>query len=497
MKYKIISVIAIVFILVSGLVFQSIDIDLNRYHQHLEAEKKPECDEFEEEFCSHLPIISIQTEGALPFEYLRDNLGDVVVDRDQKPVANKEKVSAKIDYFDNKTQNNHLTDRPVVSENALTSIRGASSREFDKKNYNIKFMNEDNSNNKDIGLSDMVEDSDWALHGPYIDKTLIRNYLSYNLAGEIMDYSPNVRFCELFLNGEYQGLYLLTEKINYNTKGRITLTKSDSKLTNTSYIIKSDNSDKDGLYQLNTFTNYIGKNGPLDRIEPQMEIVYPSKTLTQNQRDFIEDDISKFEKALLSYDSADKKLGYPSFIDVEEFVNYFIINEFTMNTDAGRRSTYYYKDIRGKLGVVTWDFDGGFDNYYESLTNPQYFVMVDKMWFDYFLKDKKFTDKVIVNYNNLRKTYLSDEYLLNYIDETVEYLGPAIDRNFEKWGYSFEEEQDKLIGEGRNPRNFEESIKQLKTAIVKRGEYMDKNIETLYAYSHDSINKKFKHVVGE
>lgn len=497
MKYKVISIMVIVFVLVSGFVFQSIDVKSNRYHQHLEAIKKPECDKFEEEFCSHLPIISIKTDAPMPFEYLRNEIGDVVLDKAQNPIANKEKVSAKVEYFDNKTQNNHLTDMPIVSENALTSIRGASSREFDKKNYNIKFMNEDLSNNKNIGLSGMVEDSDWVLHGPYIDKSLIRNYLSYNLAGEIMDYAPNVRFCELFLNGEYQGLYLLTEKINYNSKGRINLSKTDSKLINTSYIVKLDNSDKDGLYQINTFTNYIGKNGPLDRVEPQMEIVYPSKTLTIRQRNFIEDDISKFEKALLSYDSANKKLGYPSFIDVEAFVNYFIINEFAMNTDAGRRSTYYYKDIRGKIGIVPWDFDGGFDNYNESLTDSQYFVMTDKLWFDYFLKDKKFVDRVINNYNNLRKSYLSDEYLINYIDATVEYLGPAIDRNFEKWGYSFDIQEDRLIGEDRNPRNFDQAIEDLKTAIVKRGEYMDKNIETLYAYSHDSINKKFKHVVGE
>ena len=44
----------------------------------------------------------------------------------------------------------------------------------------------------------------------------VRNYISYNIEGEIMAYSPNVRLCEMFLNDEYMGIYLLIEKIKYN-----------------------------------------------------------------------------------------------------------------------------------------------------------------------------------------------------------------------------------------------------------------------------------------
>ena len=54
---------------------------------------------------------------------------------------------------------------------------------------------------------------EWAMHGPYLDKSLIRNYMWYNIAGEIMDYAPNVRFCEVIINGEYKGLYVMTGTI--------------------------------------------------------------------------------------------------------------------------------------------------------------------------------------------------------------------------------------------------------------------------------------------
>ena len=50
------------------------------------------------------------------------------------------------------------------------------------------------------------------------------------------------------------------------------------------------------------------------------------------------------------------------------FVDYFILNEFTCNYDAGWLSTYVYKDIGGKYKMVLWDFNSSCDNYTESVT---------------------------------------------------------------------------------------------------------------------------------
>ena len=73
------------------------------------------------------------------------------------------------------------------------------------------------------------------------------------------------------------------------------------------------------------------------------------------------------------------------------------------------------------------------------------------------------------------------------------YLGDAIDRNFDKWGYTFAMEHDYLFPAERNPRTYDEAITQMKTSIVERGAYMDDNIKKLYGYSHDSMNKKFNY----
>lgn len=485
MKAKHTYTLAIFFMIVISFLFGSFSVPKERYHQHVrdrqpEARKEVET----EDFMSHLPIMEVETEAELPHPFIYP--GDGTKER------NNEAVHAAIHYYDAREGDNILGSQPTIVEQADFRIRGRSSREFDKKSYLVKFKKDNWEDNKKVPLSGMTADSEWALHGPFLDKSLIRNYLSYNLAGEIMDYSPNVRFMELFLNGDYQGLYLLTEKIEYNEDGRINITESKPKLASTSYILALNPGSNNPFNDLNTFNNYTGQYGPADRRNKILEVVYPNTTLTLEQKNFIADEISLFERSLLSFDSADRKLGYPSFIDVESFVDYLIINEFTMNTDAGRLSTYFYKDIRGKLKTAVWDFNSAFNNYVPDNANPQYFVMLDKVWFEHLLKDPAFVEKVIRRYHQLRKNYLSDDYLLDYIDETIAYLGPAVDRNNEVWGYSFAAENDLLRPKERNPRSYEEAVDQLKEMIIERGAYMDANIESLRALSHESMNKFFR-----
>lgn len=490
MRNKVIFLSTIVLMIIMAATFENFGVHQNRYHQHLEDFSPNLVEESEnQDYSTHLPLMDIHTDQPVPQALLKDEDGIAL--------RNDETVSATLKYYDQNTKKNSKEDEPTATERLFFRTRGRSSRSFDKKGYLIKFRKDNLIEAKKIGLSGMVEDSDWALHGPYMDKTLIRNYLCYNLAGEIMDFSPNVRFVELILNDEYQGLYLLTEKIDYNDEGRISVIQTDPDLKSTSYILRLDVGSEDPFYALPTFNYYSGRNGSKNNGSGLLEIVYPSKTLTPDQKDYIENEVSQFEKSLVSYDSADTKWGYPAFIDIDSFVDYFIINEFTMNSDAGRLSTYFYKDIRGKMKVGVWDFNSAFNNYVPDHSLPHYFMMTDKAWYAYLLKDPAFVERIVRRYEELRKTYLSEDYLLHYIDETVAYLGPAIDRNYEKWGYSFFESFDLLSPKERNPRSYEEAIIQLKEIIVERGDYLDENIKTLYALAHDSVNKQFRYGIGE
>lgn len=494
MKYKILSIVIILSILLGAFGLQNLDVRKNRYHQHQEALPKTACtDHGREVFCTHLPLISITTDEPVPSPYL------ALMDQDGYFLKNDEMVGASIEYFDSEIENNHLTDTPVVRERALIRIRGASSRKYDKPGYLIKFKEADLVTGKKVSLSGMTADSEWALHGPFLDKTLIRNYLCYNLAGEIMDYAPNVRFCEAFVNGEYMGVYLIVEKVEYSDDGRIEIEKTNPKVDTTSYIVQIDRDSHNELESIETFASYsyISANTGAER-RGYYQIEYPSSTLTEGQRQYIESDISRFEKALYSYDYRDKRHGYQAYIDVESFVDYFLINEFTLNYDAMGLSTFLYRDLGGKMKLCVWDFNSAFDYYEFSVVSPETFSLQNSMWYSYLFKDKAFVDRVVARYHELRKTYLNEEYLFGYIDGTIAYLGPAIDRNYDKWGYSFCSTYnggvyDYLYPRERNPRNYEEAIDQLKTCISQRIRHMDTHIDRLYTLCHDSLNKSINY----
>lgn len=82
--------------------------------------------------------------------------------------------------------------------------RGFTSGDYPKKQYKIETVDE-NGSNRNVQLLDLPEEHDWILAAPYADRTLLRNVLTYELARQMGHYAPRTRFCELILNGSYQG----------------------------------------------------------------------------------------------------------------------------------------------------------------------------------------------------------------------------------------------------------------------------------------------------
>lgn len=502
MKYRLICIAAVAAMLMGVVYLQNHESKPNRYHQHLENEPYTPCtDHGDDIFCTHLPLFDIVTDAPIPEPYLYDENGEVLRNEADRLVTNEEMVSASVKFFTNPGGNNHLTDEPDYSERGLIRIRGNSSRRFDKKGYLLKFTTEDGVDSLNLSLDGMAADSSWVLHGPILDKTLLRNYLCYNISGEIMQYVPNVRFCELFLNGEYQGVYVLTEKIQFNEDGRCHLTKTDPRITQTSFILRLDSGSTDPEHQLKTFFDYSGKRGLSTRQYEYFEIVYPSDTLTHEQKQYIATEISQLEKAMYSFDSTNTNRGYLTYLDVDSFVNFLVLNEFMMNADAGRLSTYFCKDLRGKITIIGWDYNNAFNNYFIDLFANDEIYTTNK-WYICLMRDKQFVDRVVKQYRELRRSILSDDYLCEYIAQTVEYLGPAIDRNYMRWGYTFKQEyieQNEAIVLSpmeRNPSNYDEAIAQLTDAIKVHGQFLDENIESLYARCHKSVNKQFQYQGG-
>lgn len=459
----------------------------SRIHQHLEAGEKAPCSHEANLLCTHLPLVEIETGGhPIPGAPILDDKGFIVDYTLTETGESRLKVAVEI--TDNADTNNHAADAPSLATSALINIRGRSSREFDKKSYRITLIYDDGINNNQSVMG-MDAHHEWVLHGPFLDKSLIRNYLCYNIAGEMMEYAPNVRFCELILDGEYQGLYLMTESIEKGYEGsRLTMEVKKKGNSFSGYILRVND-----MYFFEDQTSVINDYGNYAYVTLiPTEVVYPGiEKQSAEMRRAIELEFSAFQKALYSYDYDSEDYGYTRWIDVPSFVDYFLINEFTCNYDAGELSTYIYKDTSGKYKMCVWDFNNACDNYMEIQIKPNNFDTQNRLQFHMLCRDENFTEAIIARYKELRQSVLSEEYLMNYIDETLTYLGPAIDRNFEKWGDSLLPEKNLLIGEGRDISSHEEAVMQLRTFLIQRGNWMDQNIDALREFSAESAVKKY------
>lgn len=316
-----------------------------RYHQHLERPAYTPCAEHDgETLCTHLPLVLIDTGGAeIPGVPIRSGGSGREDDAFTTTADGSTLLRASVSVVDHAEGNNHPADTPTLQSVIDIRVRGNSSRYFDKHSYLVKTLTDDGAASRDVAMLGMDAFDEWTLHGPYLDKTLIRNYMWYNLAGEIMDYAPNVRFCEVLLNGVYQGLYVMTETVSSGADARLKLTEPSKDTVQTSYALRLDRGSGNEVKNIETFSQYALRN------LQDMDIVYPgTKWLTPERAAWIAQDFSDFEKSLYSYDYDTEPYAWWEQADMSSFVDYFILNEFTCNYDAGWLSTYIYRDVRGK-----------------------------------------------------------------------------------------------------------------------------------------------------
>lgn len=515
MRYRAIASIAAVALLVlcvgASLLAMGPPERLERLHQHEEFPQLADLPAAERQaassldvdaaaFATHLPVVSIDTGGqVIPGEQIRDESGMVV--RDEAGVAvvttaadGAETIPVAFALREPDGQGAsavRLSDEPTVDARAELRLRGHSSRSFSKKSYQVKLTQADRVTDDERDLLSMGAGSSWTLNGPFLDKTLLRNYVALNLFGEVLPYTPEARLIELFVDGSYQGVYLLTETVRRGND-RVPLRRADRNSDATSFIVKRDWLSRDAGTAFDFLTEIQETASPL-------AIVYPSEELLDDgKRAWIERQFNEFEKALYSYDYDTAAYGYWNTLDVDSFVDYFIVNELALNSDAGLYSTYFYQDLGGRLAIgPIWDFNNAFNNYMERDLSENGFLLVDRPLYFMLVKDEVFVESVITRYHELRADILSNERMLAYIDEAAAYLGPARERNFAVWGFSFDAAElsadEKLRPDERNPWDYEEALAQLKESLVERAEWLDRNIEHLRQFSHESAVKKFNH----
>ena len=377
-------------------------------------------------------------------------------------------------------------------------IRGESSQFFDKKSYGFETW-DSQYNDLDVALIGFPEEEDWILHGPFSDKSLIRNKLIYELSNRMGRYTTKTEFVELTINYEYKGLYIFMEKLKRD-KNRIDISKLenadiDEELISGGYIIKIDKSDmEDGSYtDYNSFQSQFdvfgNENGDI-RINFNYEYPKPGE-IHANQKNYIKTYFYEFESSLASNNFKDPINGFRKYIDEDSFIDFFILNELSNNVDGYRLSTYLQKDRNEKLVIgPIWDFNLSFGNA-DYCGGERYDVWCFKFnerclgdywnvpfWWNRLLEDEKFVDKLKNRWNQLRLNTLSDNNILTLIEEQYSFLNnetDIINRNFNKWKiFGIYIWPNSFIG-----NNYYEEIDFLKNWIKERTKWLDESINNL------------------
>ena len=157
--------------------------------------------------------------------FTSSNLPIIVIDTDGKPIVDEPKIPATMGIIDNGPGvRNAVTDPFNDSFGPIgIEIRGSSSQQFPKKQFAVE-TRDSAGNDMDRSLLKLPAESDWVLIAAYNDKTLLRDALMYNLNSGTGRYASRTRFCELVLNGNYAGIYILAEKVKRG-KNRVNISK--------------------------------------------------------------------------------------------------------------------------------------------------------------------------------------------------------------------------------------------------------------------------------
>jgi len=385
-------------------------------------------------------------------------------------------------------------DQELYSGNMGIEIRGSSSQSFPKKSFGVETWDAE-GNDTDVALLEMPEEEDWILHGPYSDKTLVRNVLIYDLARDMNHYASRTKFVDLQINDQYNGVYVFMEKLKRDS-GRIDINKlkddeNEGEDLTGGYIIKIDKSDKEGYTDQNSFNSRYGSS--LEQTGSPIRFLYDypdAEDITEQQKTYISTYITDFEDALASDDFANPETGYASFIDVDSFIDFFILNEISNNVDGYRISTYMHKDKNDKLKMgPIWDFNLAFGNadycsggetnvwaykFNERCPGDFWFV---PFWWDRLLQDPAFVDRLKSRWATLRAGVLADATMLAKVDAYTSTINDAeaAGANFEKWPiFGIYVWPNAFVGQ-----NYSEEITYLKDWIRDRNQWLDTSINGL------------------
>ncbi|MBM3847183.1 MAG: hypothetical protein FJ405_12985 [Verrucomicrobia bacterium] len=343
------------------------------------------------------------------------------------------------------------TSDPSRTHTGLVRFHGASSQAYPKKSFKVAF-------DAPVKWLGMRESAHWVLNAAFVDRSLMRHKLSYDLFRSMSSsnaprYASASRFVEVTLNGKYHGAYLLMERVDRALLG---LRKFDSNATHHACIYKAidhaanfDRPGHAGYEQREPDPELREYWGPLDRF-------------------------NKFVSSTTDAQFFAPDKGIATRLDLDNAIDFHLLVLVTSNMDGYDKNLMLARDMpeEGKplprFFFVPWDYDATFGRNWEA-SRVGTSEWLSNHLLDRLLSHADYRRRFASRWKELRAGTLSTERLRETVDENVRTLGDAAQRNAVRW--------QTLDGPYPDRLTFEEDIDQMKQWINRRLKWLDAEIE--------------------
>eukprot|EP00963_Diacronema_lutheri_P007859 scaffold682_cov363-Pavlova_lutheri.AAC.10 len=464
--------------------------------------------------------------GAFSKSYVEHGIGEiagfksnlplvVVRTADGRGVTNEERILGHMwissclqkDPFTNDDEASVVVSSSVPSETRCTpydypdydgkiglNIRGRSSQLYPKKQYRMELWSEGSTSMEDRDdvnhvLLGLPADDDWIIHGPYVDRSFMRNTLAFELSRSMGHWAPRWKYVELYLNqsGEdemkdwqYDGLYYIGETIKRGDH-RVNVELQDGE-ADTSFIIEISNEEHHSRFSSD---GWAGDCAAFVYGPSLVELDYPkARDATCDQKDFVYDYVRKIDDAMQTLS------GVEELIDVDSWIDYFLHTELTKNRDGFVDSVFFHKE-KGtplKAGPV-WDLNLAFGNFgsrFAQRVQGWQFRFRETArkgilpgWYERLVNDSTFKSRLQARWTELREGPFSDDVISGFIAEQKGLLMDAQKRNYDRWDLYRISSNHLLIPVKRTEGSFEEEVNYLERFVLDRARWMDANLSSL------------------
>ena len=328
--------------------------------------------------------------------------------------------------------------------------------QFPKKPYALKL-------DKKAEVLGMPKHKRWCLLANWMDRTLIRNAVAFEIARQTdLAWTPSGFFVELVLNGQHIGNYYLCEQVKVDPN-RVNITELKSTSLEGGYLMEVDA----------WFDEAFRFRSPLYDVPWQFK---DPDEVTQEQYDYMYAYIEEFEKSLKDQDRFAAH-EYTNYIDSDSWADWWLVNELAQNGDVNQpKSIYISKDVGGKLvaGPV-WDFDWGtfipvefnpnLDAYNYSCRGPKFYLN------RICREDAQFRAVAKTHWMRYREKLRT--VIPAYIDQLAATLAESDKINIGMWPISRTTNQDVTL-------SYADAVARLKRAYLEKFEWMDETITKTY-----------------